>query len=171
MVKFAQVSIQSDSSSSASPSSSSSSSNLSVTLPSITSSLTSPSSRGGLTLDEKRRFLAALDGAGGLEFVDKVISSDLAFYGDPNTEPGSKRKRQFQNLCYQWKIKERAGEFASVWLSLQASGQPIQNVRSNQKLARRSEPKSPPALHPRAAFIRTPKMDGAPSGQKGQKGM
>lgn len=91
------------------------SSNHSSSYDSDDSRASSASVSWGLTLEEKQKFLLDIDKFGGFSNVERVWDSDQPFYGDPSTEEGKKRKRQFRNLLYGWKKKK---DFASLRASL-----------------------------------------------------
>lgn len=110
--------------------------------PSIAQSTTSSNtSQRGFTLEEKRRFLKDIDEAGGFDNLnlEALLHENSSFYGLPRTKAGQARKKNFQNLHYQWSKKHRAGTFGAIRKSLKqgfASPRPAK-VSSQKETARR----------------------------------
>lgn len=77
----------------------------------------------GLTVEEKRSFLADIDANGGLLEASKniqlILDQNPHLYGDKNSIAGQKKQKQFKNLLTNvWLKKFKAGTFESERLSL-----------------------------------------------------
>lgn len=84
------------------------------------STTSTTSSQRGLSLEDKRKFLQDIDDAGGFDSLslDALVQDNPSFYGSVGTAAGLARRKQFQNLHYQWSKKFRTGTFGKVRKSL-----------------------------------------------------